>query len=364
MAVVLPCPLSAQQSPHERAVLKALASESVRAIELARLRDEQPPLEHEPVYQGLWLRESDAPDSLVFDLLPFASAPRRADGIALAYDMGMGSRMWSGFTHSDPVSSALLGTAAQAVLGAWRLLSNIEIGPHDLLAAHPCPGMRVRLGMEALNGFGTDGRDVPEGSRALIVGASCARDLGGSWNLTAGLRGYDWRSPAAPDRQELETSVRVAHAPPGDALLLFADASWTPSYERVVLHVERPVTVSRFHLRPLVRIAWARDVPFGLGFWPGGFDGFPGLKAGEARGDRETTAAVDIARPIRGKLSARTLLAAGRTWNGGPLLGGPPWLLGVRAGLDLDTRYGLVRVEYGIATGGHHAFFVRLGRIL
>jgi hypothetical protein len=35
----------------------------------------------------------------------------------------------------------------------------------------------------------------------------------------------------------------------------------------------------------------------------------------------------------------------------------------VRAGLNFDTRFGLVRVEYGRATGGHRAFFFRLGRI-
>jgi hypothetical protein len=39
-------------------------------------------------------------------------------------------------------------------------------------------------------------------------------------------------------------------------------------------------------------------------------------------------------------------------------------LLGARAGLNLGTRFGLVRLEYGLATEHHRAVFIRLGRIL
>ena len=62
--------------------------------------------------------------------------------------------------------------------------------------------------------------------------------------------------------------------------------------------------------------------------------------------------------------SFRTLVAAGRTSNGGPLIPGAPWLLGARAGLNLDTRLGLFRLEYGVATRWHGSLLIRLGRIL
>jgi hypothetical protein len=356
--------LQAQEWSAGRAAVSVLGAQARRAFELARLRVRDPWLEDAPVYQGLWLRESGAPDSSVYDLLPFASAPRRQDGVALAFDQGTGSRMWSGFTDQDPTRSALLGSAARGLLELWRLLPPLNGGAQDLVRGRQCPGMRIRVGAEELFGFGTDGRDMPPGTRAVMLYADCQRDLGGSWHLSTGLRGYQWRTPGMSDRQDLESSVRVARVQRQDALILFLDGSWTPRYERAILHVERPVTLGSLHLRPLLRLAWGEGLPFGLGFWPGGFDGFPGLKDGEGRGDREFMAAIDLSQPLLGKLWLRGLFAAGRTVNGGPLLPQRPLLLGGRVGLNLETRFGLVRLEYGRATQGHRAWFVRLGRIL
>jgi hypothetical protein len=358
-----PAPLRAQEWVPGRAAVTVLGSQAYRAFELARLRVRDPWLENAPVYQGLWLRESGAADSSVYDLLPFASAPRSRDGVALAFDQGTGSRMWSGFTDSDPINSALLGSAARGLLELWRLLPPINGGSHDLMHGRQCPGMRMRIGAEELFGFGTDGRDMPADTRAVILYANCRRDLGRSWHLSMGLRGYQWRTPGMADRQDLESSFRVARVEARDALLLFLDAGWTPYYERALLHVERPLTFGRLHVRPLIRLGWGQGLPFGLGFWPGGYDGFPGLKAGEARGDRELMAALDLRRQLIGKLSLRWFLAVGRTATGGPLVPTTPLLVGARFGLNLQTRLGLVRLEYGGATEGHRAVFVRLGRI-
>ena len=354
--------LQAQQSPPERAILEALGQQGWRALELARQRDRDTWLRQEPVYQGIWLRESDAADSSLFDFLTFASAPRRRAGTALAYDQGTGSRMWSGFTDEEPSRSAMLGAAARGLLALWRLLPSIDGGPRDLLGARRCPGARLRVGTEALFGFGTDGRDAPPESRALMVYADCRRELGGGWEVGAGVRGYAWRTPGLDDRQDVESSVRLAHLPRGAGLLVLADANWTPHYHRLVLHVERPLALGELRIRPFARVGWGQAVPFSLGFWPGGFDGFPGLHTGERRGDRELMAALDLQRPVAGKLSLRALVATGRTANGGGLLSANRWLAGVRAGLNLDTSFGLVRLEYGVATGRHRALLIRAGR--
>jgi hypothetical protein len=356
-------PLQGQESSREDTILRTLGEQGWRAIDLARRQDRDAWLDQQPIYQGLWQRVGDTADSSVFDFLPFASAPRARDGTALAYDQGAGGRLWSGFTEHDPAESALLGIAAHGLLGLWRLVPPLDGGPRDLLPDRACPAMRLRIGMESLVGFGTEGRDLPPEAHALTAYAECGRDLGRAWRVGAGLRAYAWRTPQDGDLEDLEGSVQLAHAPPGDAMLVFLDASWTTDYRRAVLHLERPVTLGRWHARPFVRFAWGDGLPFSLGFWPGGFDGFPGLRDGEGRGDREVTVAVDLVRPLVGKLSARMLLAGGRTQEGGPLLGDWPWLLGARAGLNLDTRIGLVRVEYGRATQGHAAFFIRLGRI-
>ncbi len=357
-------PLAAQQWTPQREVLNILLFQGRRSIELARMRLHDHWLSDEPLYQALWLRETGASDSLVYDLLPFASAPRNRDGVALAFDLGTGSRMWSGFTQSKPIPSALLGTAAQALTSIWGFAASRLSARRDLLSQGQCPAMRVRLGAEMIHGFGTDGRDSPLGTRAVILYADCQRDLGKSWRIGGGFRGYDWRTEGMPDRQDLEAAVSVARVPAGNALRLFADASWTPHFQRTVVHIEHPLALGTLQLRPLLRMAWGNRLPFGLGFWPGGFDGFPGFKSGEGRGDRELMVGLDAIQPLVGRLSFRSLAAAGRTSNGGPLVSQAPWLLGIRAGLNLDTRLGLFRLEYGVATQGHRSLLVRLGRIL
>jgi hypothetical protein len=362
--LLMPHRLEGQSWDPKAEALDILRFQGSRALDLAQLRISDRWLSEEPLYQGLWLRESGASDSVVFDFLPFASAPRAKNGTALAYDLGTGSRMWTGFTEGEPVSTAAVGAAAQAVLRLWDQFSSFVSPSPPLLNHSQCPGMRLRLGSEMLQEFGTDGRDVPPDTRAFIIYADCQRELGGSWQLATGIRAYDWRTPGLPDRQDVETGVRIARLPRGEGLRIFADASWTPEYQRAVLHLERPFTVRRLQLRPFLRLAWGEKLPFGLGFWPGGLDGFPGFKAGEGRGDREVTAAVDIIQPVWGKLSVRAMGAVGRTADGGSLVSRGPWLAGLRAGLNLDTRRGLFRLEYGVSGGYHRAFLIRLGRIL
>ena len=362
-AAVWSAPLSAQDSLTPRAAFDFLRAEGQRALELADLRRRVAPLERTEIYQGVWLRESGGSDSVVFDFLPFASAPRAHDGVALAFDPGLGPRMWAGATDADPLRSAFQGTAARLLLGIWRGMAPPTDPRRLLIDRQQCPGMRLRLGAESAYAFGTDGRDVPPDTRAFLAYADCERRMGPAWRIGLGVRGYVWRTPGMADRHDVESVLRLARAPPGNSTLVFLDLSWTPAYHREVLHLERPLDLGRLHLRPFVRLASGERLPFGLGFWPGGFDGFPGLGSGERRGDREVTAAVDAVHPLIGPLSARTLLAVGRTAEGGPLFGEPGWLAGWRAGLNWDTRVGLIRLEYGRATGGHRAFFMRMGRL-
>jgi hypothetical protein len=352
--------LEAQESSPDVSILRDIGEQGWRAVELAYQREDAPWLRREPLYQGLWLRDAAASDSSIFDFLSYASAPRDRNGTALAYDQGIGPRMWSGFMETDPASSALVGVGARMVLTLWRRLSGIEGGPRDLLAPSRCPTPRIRVGGEMPYAFGTDGRDTPADARALLVYADCGRELGSAWEVSAGLRGYAWRIPDAADSQDLEASVQLLRVPRGDGMRVFLDGSWTPRYQRVVLHVERPMAVSGVRLRPFARLAWGEGLPFALGFWPGGYDGFPGFKTVNHRGDREVTAALDVQYPLAGKLSLRGLMATGRSGVGGPMLDGP-WVTGVRAGLNLDTRIGPMRLEYGVATRGHHAWFIRLG---
>jgi hypothetical protein len=65
---------------------------------------------------------------------------------------------------------------------------------------------------------------------------------------------------------------------------------------------------------------------------------------------------------IRRPFVARAEFASGRSATGGPALTTSGWIFGGRIGLGAETPVGPVRFEYGVASGGRNAFFVRLGQ--
>ena len=94
----------------------------------------------------------------------------------------------------------------------------------------------------------------------------------------------------------------------------------------------------------------------------GGADGFPGLQVGERRGDREALLELQSAWLVRGPVALRMLLAAGRSATGGGLFDRAGWLAGARVGVGAETPVGPVAFEYGFASSGQRAAFIRVGR--
>ena len=114
--------------------------------------------------------------------------------------------------------------------------------------------------------------------------------------------------------------------------------------------------------RGRVDVGRGEDLPAQLTFPLGGDDGFPGLHLGERRGDREAMAGLQLAYPILGPVLLQLEAAVGRTATAGALFGAEDWLTGLRGGIGAETPVGPMRFEYGIATSGRSAVFVRLGR--
>jgi hypothetical protein len=133
-------------------------------------------------------------------------------------------------------------------------------------------------------------------------------------------------------------------------------------YRRALVEVAPTERLGPLRVRPRLRVAWGDSLPLQLAFPLGGDDGFPGLHLGERRGDREVMAGLLVAEPVLGPLVLRVEGAVGRSASGGPLVNREGWVAGVRAGVGAETPVGPVRFEYGVATGGRNAVFVRLGR--
>jgi hypothetical protein len=115
-------------------------------------------------------------------------------------------------------------------------------------------------------------------------------------------------------------------------------------------------------VEPEVRLGVGRRLPVQTAFELGGPDGFPGLTVGERRGDREVMLRVQSAWQLKGPLAVRWLMAVGRSADGGNLLEEERWLGGVRLGIGATTLIGPVSFEYGFASNGEKAAFIRVGR--
>jgi hypothetical protein len=357
-------PLGAQ-APPPPAPLPALGWSVGRTLGLWWTRQHDPNVSETEIYHAVWLREAEAPDSAVFDFLPYLTPPREADGIALAYDAGLGGRMWSGVRDDNLVEGTLAAMGSRVALELWRRVAPPRTEDPEVLQREGGPRLLLRFGGEAPHAFASDGRDVEPLTRMAIAYADLDLPLRGLWQLTVGTRGYLYRVPGEPDDHDLSMILRLNRLPPTPGISVLSEWSWTSVWQRVWVQVERPFDYRGVQVRPVLRFCAGRDLPFALGFWPGGPDGFPGLDYGEGRGDREVTLGLHLSRHLGGRFTAHFSGAAGTTALGGPLLPETGWVAGVRAGLGIDTRLiGTLRVEPGVTSDGRASVFLRVANWL
>ncbi len=313
-------------------------------------------------YQAVWLGPSGQGDSVHFHLLLHRAA-RRVAGIGIAYDNELGGRMWAGLVDRRLFSLALEGSAAvylgelrrELYVGARR---NFQLG-HQLLN----PAATVRLAEEEVRRFEPDGDELSEAKIREGIGfLGAERRLAHGWQLAVGLEGRAWHEPGLGDRSAAGIVATASRASRSRGRVVSAEVAWTGIYHRAVFDGTLVTRAGSVRIFPRLRLGWGERLPIHLGIPLGGNDGFPGLHIGERRGDREAMLSFLIATPIKGPLLARVELAGGRSGAGGPLFDSEGWVAGVRAGIGAETPLGPVRFEYGVATGGRDALFVRLGR--
>jgi hypothetical protein len=136
-------------------------------------------------------------------------------------------------------------------------------------------------------------------------------------------------------------------------------------WQRASLDLAASQTVGKLEIRPHVRAGWGRDLPVHQTFTLGGLDGFAGLRLLEQRGDRELFGSLLLRWPIRRSLHARLEPMAGMT-GVGDLFSGPGeldgvLLIGARAGIDLDTPIGPIRIEEGFNNQDRRQALIRVG---
>jgi hypothetical protein len=154
----------------------------------------------------------------------------------------------------------------------------------------------------------------------------------------------------------------AAQIEPGHLLRGSAEVTWAGDYQTARAELGTELNRGRFSIAPELRLGVGRRLPIQTAFEFGGADGFPGLQVGERRGDREVLAMVQTAWRLRGPVALRVLFAAGRSATGGALFDSDAWLAGIRVGAGATTPIGPVTFEYGFASNGRRAAFIRVGR--
>ena len=170
-----------------------------------------------------------------------------------------------------------------------------------------------------------------------------------------------WRTPVGENRSTGGTFIN-ARLEPGRRAEGSVELVWTGDYQLARVTLGTAMGSGRLTLVPEVRLGVGRRLPIHMAFELGGDEGFPGLHIGERRGDREVFARVQSAWQISGPIALRLLVAAGRSADGGALLERENWLAGIRMGLGASTPVGPVAFEYGLASNGRRAAFIRVGR--
>src|ERR1043166_1929383 len=322
----------------------------------ARLGD-SPNLE---AFREIWLGPTGLGDTIAFraNIVP---AARRAAGLGLAYDHDLGGRLWLGALDRFSVR----GVEASGVLALGRFQSDLTATLVPQLGVGRMrlfPLLSLRLASEDVRQFTDSGSDFTrlhtrEGDGA--AGLEWARV--GAWRI--GVTGHVllWRTPEAEDRSTAGLSI-TARTETEHRLRTSAEMTWTGAYRLARFEIGTDIEAGRLSVTPQARIGIGRHLPIQTAFELGGADGFPGLQVGERRGDREVLLDLQSAWQVQGPLALRLRLAAGRSAQGGALFDRDRWLAGVRLGAGAATPIGPVAFEYGFASNGRRAAFIRVGR--
>ncbi len=311
-------------------------------------------------FRELWLGPSGTGDTIAFRAQGIPAA-RRVAGIGIAYDHDLGGRLWLG--GLDRFSLRGYEASTVMTLGRFRsdlsatLLRHFGVGRMSLM-----PLASAQVASEGVRRFTPDGRDfekLPTREAKGFAGVEWARL--GNWRVRAGGGLVFWRTPEDEDRSTAGLIV-TARTEPGQWLRASGEITAMGDYRLARVELGTQSHHGALTLEPGARLGMGDRLPVQTTFEFGGVDGFPGLQVGERRGDREVTLQLQSAWQLRGPLALRMLVGAGRVATGGGLFDRANWLAGVRLGAGAETPIGPIALEYGFASNGRRAAFIRVGR--
>lgn len=311
-------------------------------------------------FRELWLGPTGLGDTITFRARKVPAA-ERVGGIGVAYDHDLGGRLWLGAL--DRTTLRGIEGGGIVTLGRYRsdftgtVVRHLGVRRMSLM-----PLASILLRSEDVRQFTADGSSVTTlDTREAIGLAGMEWARSGSWRVRVGGQATFWHSPDGKNHSTGGLAL-VARTEPGVPLSGNGELTLLGDYRYARVEVGREFSKGALSLAPMARLGVGDRLPVQATFELGGTDGFPGLQIGERRGDREALVQVQSILRVLGPVGARLLLAAGRSAVGGGLLDQEGWLAGARIGVGAKTPIGPVLFEYGFASNGRRAAFIRVGR--
>ncbi len=354
--------------PSEQTViLRALRLSTADTVNVSDLRERLLAFSRFEQYRSLWLHPEQRPDGVGFDV-GVTKAPRRAAALGVAYDNTMGGRVWLGAADRRFLD-APIEVGARLALGQYRQ----DVGA-SLLYAFPIDYRYSPLlfsadaTIEDIRVF-MDQSELPAiTTRELRLFAGTGRSPERGWRFRLGPEVLVWHEDVRGDHTAFggRAALGLRGGVVGPSLEL--DGAVTTAYESAAAETSFGVRLGRLILRPRARFGWGSDgTPLQSTFPLGGDEGFPGLRLTERRGFQELLVGLSALRPLIGPLALRAEVMAGAVGSGPGFLQRQgasydgEWLQGVRAGVQIRTPLGAVRLEEGVNSRGDWEGFVRTG---
>lgn len=394
---------------------------SLPRVDVTLIGDRLARLADEGVYETVWLRpqllrlRTDTGvtgDSAVLRFAPVAvPAPERVASIGVTYDGHEGGRAWFAATNLSSADGRVRVVTALS-LGEWRqrlLLTASGLRRHPLprvpdsattpaepvtlpdpraneppwstlASSLPAPELSLTASHEIIRLYDPRGREHDDPStQDLVLFAGFGGTVPTGQRMVLGTTAHFWstRGARAPGNggQAVGALLRAVHTftpragGPDQNLVptIALEAMWLPRYQRLGMEAELDLRAGDLVLRPRGAAGWSDGLPLGAQFILGGPRGFPGLRIGERRGDRQAFGSLTVLRRVAGSLFARAEVGGGRTilvqpLRAGVMLGaGQGWVRGAELGLVTDTPLGPFSIAYGIASTDRPVFKIRLG---
>ncbi|HEY8105258.1 MAG TPA: patatin-like phospholipase family protein [Gemmatimonadales bacterium] len=354
--------------PSEQTViLRALRLSTTDTVNEADLRVRLLRFARFEQYRALWLHPAARADGIAFDV-GVTKAPRRAVALGVSYDNTMGGRVWIGGADRRFLD-APIELGAHLALGQYRQ----DIGV-SLLYAFPIDYRYSPLlfsadgAIEDIRVF-MDQTELPSiTTRELRLFAGTGRSPERDWRFRLGPELLVWHEDTRGDRTAFGGRGTLGRSGGLAGLRLRLDAAVTTAYQSASAETSVGMRFGGVIVRPRVRFGWGSDgMPLQSTFPLGGDEGFPGLRLTERRGFQELLFGLSALRPLIGPVALRAEGMVGAVGSGPGFLrrGGASydgeWLEGIRAGVEIRTPLGPVRLEEGVNSRGDWEGFVRTG---